>query len=161
MVVPFHSVNRRNSVGYRNGWQRHHLIPTDLANRRETAAILRAIEPYGFSLDDFAFNGMLLPATDIAASRSGLPVHAGPHPIYTRRVAAMIVEVADRSPHPIKRLARMRALQINLRRTLREPVPAGISIEMVTLSIDWPLIHSLDAQVEAMLDSFAAARNSA
>lgn len=41
-------------------------------------------ERIGF--DDFRFNGLLLPATDAATMRTGMPLHRGPHKRYNEVV---------------------------------------------------------------------------
>jgi hypothetical protein len=154
-MLNFRSVNCRASVGYRNGWQRHHLIPRQLAHHRDAGPVLATLEPYGFSLDDYGRNGMLLPGSEPAARSSGLPVHAGPHPGYNRRVATMVVDIGEQSPHPLRRLARVMLLQKDLRRSLGLSRGLPAPIDLIDLSIDTEAHRRLDQEVEAMLARFA------
>ncbi len=154
-MLSFRTVNSRASVGYRSGWQRHHLIPCQLAAHPEAGPVLASIAPYGFVFDDFARNGILLPASDAAARASGLPVHAGPHPGYNRRVAAIVTAIGQQAPHPLRRLARMLLLQTDLRARLALPQSLPVRIDIIDLSIDCDAHRRLDADVAAMLARFA------
>jgi hypothetical protein len=158
-MLNFRSVNRRGAAGYLSGWQRHHLIPSELAASTETAHLLGSLTPYGFSLDDFARNGVLLPASEAAARASGLPFHAGPHPRYTRRVAKIVVSIGCETREPLRRLARVLLLQTDLRRQLAETTPQAVSIDVIDLSIDSDAHRRLDADVEALLARFAQRRD--
>lgn len=81
-------------------------------------------------LDDFRRNGMLLPATEGAAARMGLPLHRGPHRAYSEMVCQRLGEIetawttirqndADAAGHAA--LRDLAALQANLRRSLLDP----------------------------------------
>lgn len=48
--------------------------------------MLETIGPRRIGFDDFRANGLLLPATDQAARRTGLPLHRGPHRQYNEMV---------------------------------------------------------------------------
>lgn len=154
-MLSFRSVNCRASVGYRSGWQRHHLIPRQLAAHADAGPVLATISPLGFSLDDFHRNGILLPGSDAAAQTSGLPVHTGPHPRYNRRVAAIVTAIGHQAAHPLRRLARIMLLQVDLRARLAEPHCLPVPIDTIDLSIDSEAHRRLDADVEAMLARFA------
>jgi A nuclease family of the HNH/ENDO VII superfamily with conserved AHH len=154
-MLSFRSVNCRASAGYRNGWQRHHLIPRQLASHRDAGPVLATLAPFGFLLDDYGKNGMLLPGSEPAARASGLPVHAGPHPGYNRRVAAMIADIGQQSPHPLRRLARVMLLQKDLRRSLGQPLAMSAPIDLIDLSLDTEAHRRLDREVEAVLARFA------
>jgi A nuclease family of the HNH/ENDO VII superfamily with conserved AHH len=154
-MLSFRSVNGRASVGYRNGWQRHHLIPRQLANHCDAGPVLASLEPFGFSLDDYAGNGMLLPGSELAARASGLPIHTGPHPGYNRRVAAMIADIGRQSAHPLRRFAPVMLLQKDLKQSLALPRGLPAPIDLIDLSMDSQAHRRLDAEVEAILARFA------
>jgi A nuclease family of the HNH/ENDO VII superfamily with conserved AHH len=154
-MLSFRSVNCRASVGYRNGWQRHHLIPREMAQHNGAGPVLESLLPYGFSLDDFDRNGMLLPGSELAARNCGLPVHIGPHPAYNRRVAAMVVAIGSKSSHPLQCLARVMLLQNDLKRSLSQVQAAMMSVDFIDLSVDSAAHRQLDLEVEALLARFA------
>lgn len=77
--------------------------------------------------DDFRANGLLLPATDKAARRTGLPLHRGPHRRYNEMVfervgaieSAWSYQIAqDRQQANDNAYFRLRLLQTALRRLL-------------------------------------------
>jgi len=68
--------------------QRHHLLPRELLSARCFAALFERVGCDRLGFDDFRRNGLLLPCTDRAALRVGLPLHRGPHRTYS----AMVVE---------------------------------------------------------------------
>jgi hypothetical protein len=75
-------------------------------------------------LADFRRNGMLLPASESAAVRMGLPLHRGPHRDYTAMVAERLGAIeaawsARRSGE--EALAALAELQAALRRRLLDP----------------------------------------
>lgn len=81
--------------------------------------------PVGF--DDFRSNGLLLPATEAAAHRTGMPLHRGPHRRYNElvmervgRIEARWIEASKSDPQAARTeaLMRLRLLQIALRRRL-------------------------------------------
>ena len=82
----FGDANRPGVASYRDGWQKHHLIPLAANHDPNTAAMLRSLRDYGFLLNDFRANGVLLPSTREVARRSGLPMHRGGHLRYNRFV---------------------------------------------------------------------------
>ena len=88
--VSFRSVNRRGQPGFDPGWQRHHLLPRQVIYRRSFAAMFDTIGPHRFCFDDFRSNGLLLPATDQASLRSGMPLHRGPHHRYNEVVTERV-----------------------------------------------------------------------
>lgn len=84
--LSFRSVNRRDTVGYEPGLQRHHLLPRQLLSRRCFGAMLETVGTERIGFDDFRSNGLLLPANDTAALRIGLPLHRGPHRTFNELV---------------------------------------------------------------------------
>ena len=136
--LAFAAVNRPGRPGYVAGLQRHHLIPRSLPERRCFAALFSAVDPS--ALDDFRRNGMLLPASEAAAVRMGLPLHRGPHRDYTAMVAERLggIEAAWSARHAGEEaLAALAELQAALRRRLlgpartvrlnrRDPLGAGV-----------------------------------
>ena len=85
-------------------------------------------ERIGF--DDFRSNGLLLPASDIAAMRIGLPLHRGPHRDYNTMVIERVGQIEQgwsmqrlRAPEIALNDATMRLalLQRALRRRLLDP----------------------------------------
>lgn len=90
--IPFRSVNRRDAPGFDPGLQRHHLLPRQVMRRRSFATMFEVIGPERLRFDDFRTNGLLLPATDQATLRTGMPLHRGPH----RRYNEVVIERVGR-----------------------------------------------------------------
>lgn len=88
--VPFRSVNRRGAPGFDPALQRHHLLPRQVLAKRCFGAMFAAIPPTRIGFDDFRTNGLLLPATDQATMRMGMPLHRGPHHRYNEVVIARV-----------------------------------------------------------------------
>lgn len=84
--VPFRAVNRRDEPGFDPSLQRHHLLPRQLLSRPCFAPLFDTIGPQRMRFDDFRTNGLLLPATDQASFRTGMPLHRGPHRRYNEAV---------------------------------------------------------------------------
>ena len=127
--LPFGAVNRAGAAGYVSGLQRHHLLPRVLVSRR---CFVRLIEALGLraGFDDFRRNGMLLPATEDAAVRMGLPLHRGPHQAYSEMVGERLggieagwlaTRCSDRDAAGIAALVALTQLQADLRRSLLDP----------------------------------------
>ena len=79
----FRAINRRGDPDFLPGMQRHHLLPRQLLSACCVGRLFDRLgrDPVGF--DDFRRNGLLLPCTERAALRAGLPLHRGPHREYT------------------------------------------------------------------------------
>lgn len=82
-------------------------------------------EQVGF--DDFRCNGLLLPATESASVRSGMPLHRGPHARYNEMVIARVGRIEagwvvtrrrDEEAALVEALLRLHLLQSALRRQL-------------------------------------------
>ena len=91
--LPFTAVNRNGFPGFDPGLQRHHLLPCALLSRACFSQMLEAIGRERLGFDDFRRNGLLLPASDAAAMRMGLPLHRGPHPFYNALVMERVGQV--------------------------------------------------------------------
>lgn len=126
-AIAFRSVNRRGAGDYDPGLQRHHLLPRQLLGRRCFGAMFEAIgtEPVGF--DDFRRNGLLLPASEKASLRTGMPLHRGPHHRYNELVIERVGRIEERwsktRAHDteaalVEALDRLALLQAALRRRL-------------------------------------------
>jgi hypothetical protein len=81
-ALPFRSVNIPGNAGYRAGLQRHHVLPRQALEARGVSGLIDEVGADVIGFHDFRRNGMLLPATDEAAVRLGLPLHRGPHNSY-------------------------------------------------------------------------------
>ena len=127
--IPFGAVNRAGCAGYVAGLQRHHLLPRVLIGQ---PCFARLIEALGASaaFEDFRCNGMLLPTTEGAAVRMGLPLHRGPHSAYSSMVRERLGGIeegwavacnGDADEAGIAALRALAALQADLRRNLLDP----------------------------------------
>lgn len=85
-ALPFRSVNLPGRPGYNAGLQRHHVLPRQLLDARGIADLIEGLGEDSLGFHDFRRNGLLLPATDEAAVRLGLPLHRGPHQSYNQLV---------------------------------------------------------------------------
>ena len=128
--VQFSAVNRRGCDSYRDGWQRHHLIPKQCATDPRSACLIASVRAAGFRFNNFETNGILLPATFAIAATSGLPVHSGQHRAYNARVIDQLVEIDSATRQIDDPLLRMRFalrkigdLQLILRGILARPLP--------------------------------------
>lgn len=126
-AITFRSVNLPGSDSYDPSLQRHHLLPQQLLSRRCFDAMFGAVGLAAVGFDDFRRNGLLLPATETATIRTGMPLHRGPHRRYNEVVIARVGVIADRwalmhSRHPeaalIEARLRLSLLQGALRRQL-------------------------------------------
>ena len=92
-ALPFRAVNRSGIASYDPGLQRHHLLPRQLLSQRCFGQLIAAVGGDGVGFDDFRSNGMLLPASEAAALRLGLPLHRGPHRDYNRLVSERVGQI--------------------------------------------------------------------
>jgi hypothetical protein len=84
VITPFASVNSRGSANYLDGWHKHHVFTSQCRNDRELNLLFVAMEARGVSLNDFRFNGMLLPAVEKESRRANLPLHVVGHKLYNK-----------------------------------------------------------------------------
>lgn len=126
-VIPFRAVNARGAPGHDEGLQRHHLLPRQLLSERCFGALFDQVGRAAVGFDDFRANGLLLPSTDHAARRTGMPLHRGPHRRYNEVVIARVGRIEERWSRERERdpaaaraeaLMRLRLLQAALRRRL-------------------------------------------
>ncbi|MFN4019044.1 MAG: AHH domain-containing protein [Erythrobacter sp.] len=127
IVIAFRSVNRRGMPGYDPSLQRHHLLPRQLLSHRCFGPLFDRLGREQVGFDDFRANGLLLPASEEATVRTGMPMHRGPHQRYNEVVIARVGRIeADwsrRRPHNPEAalgeaLMRLQLLQNALRRQL-------------------------------------------
>jgi A nuclease family of the HNH/ENDO VII superfamily with conserved AHH len=144
--LSFRAVNRRGAADYDPGLQRHHILPRQLLGRTCFAPLLSALGREHLCFEDFRRNGLLLPANDDAAVRTGLPLHRGPHREYNALVSERVGQIEShwsairgRAPEVALTEAyeRLELLQRALRRRLlaqqrrlklnrRDPLGSGI-----------------------------------
>ena len=143
-IITFRSVNACGSPGYNPGLQRHHLLPRQLLSQRCFGRMFATVGRVNVGFDDFRRNGLLLPATEAASVRSGMPLHRGPHPRYNEVVIARV--------GLIEALMRLHLLQAALRRQLLA------ERRRVVLNRRDPLGTGFDfAELDAMAESLWAA----
>jgi hypothetical protein len=128
-ALPFRSVNVRGSSSYCAGLQRHHVLPRQVLDVPGLSGLIDAVGAEDLGIHDFRRNGLLLPSTDEAAMRTGLPLHRGPHRSYNGLVVERLGQIeatwqrqrrrSDRAN--IEALMRIDLLQRALRRRLLDP----------------------------------------
>jgi len=127
IVIAFRAVNRRGEPGYDPSLQRHHLLPRQLLSRRCFGVMFETLGRERVGFDDFRVNGLLLPASEEATVRTGMPLHRGPHRRYNEVVIARVGRIEEswavarrRDPEDAlgEALMRLQLLQGALRRQL-------------------------------------------
>ena len=125
--IPFRSVNRKDEPGHDPQLQRHHLLPLQLLSQHCFGPMFDAIGANHVGFDDFRKNGLLLPATEVAAVSTGRPMHRGPHGIYNKMVIERVgcieadwseQKLSDTQAALEQALMRLELLQGALRRRL-------------------------------------------
>jgi len=128
-------------------------------SHRSFLPMLTAVGSDTLGFADFRRNGALLPANEDAATRSGLPLHRGPHRGYNTMVAERMGQIEAgwsarrmHSPQSARAEAsmRLRLLQSALRRRLLQS-----GLRPIMLNRNDPLgrgvdFSELDAMVEAL-----------
>lgn len=137
--------------------QRHHLLPCQLLTMHCFADLFSALGEAHRRFDDFRTNGLLLPATGAAASRSGMPLHRGPHRHYNALVVERVGQIeagwrrtASGNPAQaqVQAMMRLELLQRGLRRRLLEQGP-----NRMVLNRKDPFRADLDfSSLDAMVD---------
>lgn len=129
-TLPFRAVNKREAPDYDPDLQRHHLLPRQLLQKRCFGPLFDLMGRDRIGFEDFRSNGLLLPASDSAAMRIGLPMHRGPHHDYNALVMERVGQVeagwsATRLRAPeialSEAVGRLKLLQRALRRRLLDP----------------------------------------
>jgi hypothetical protein len=130
-ALPFRAVNVVGSPGYNAGLQRHHVLPRQILDARGITDLIEGLGADRFGFHDFRRNGLLLPATDEAAVRMGLPLHRGPHQSYNELVIERMGQIEagwqkrrrgrQGDTALIEALMRIDLLQRVLRRRLLDP----------------------------------------
>lgn len=156
-ALTFRDVNRRGHPGYDPGLQRHHLLPCQLLGSRCFGRMFDTVGLKHIGFDDFRANGMLLPASDGASLRMGLPLHRGPHRTYNAMVIERVGRIEagwsqrrTRMPERACEEAVMRLglLQRALRRRLLDPMRRRLALNRSD-----PLGHRVDfSELDAMAD---------
>ncbi|MEM7778789.1 MAG: AHH domain-containing protein [Pseudomonadota bacterium] len=93
--IPFSSVNRSGTPDHDPGMQRHHLLPKQPLGAKYFGKMFDAIGEERVRFDDFRANGLLLPATDEATQRTGMPLHRGPHRRYNELVIERVGKIEE------------------------------------------------------------------
>lgn len=156
-ALTFRDVNRRGYPGYEPGLQRHHLLPRQLLGSRCFGRMFDMVGLDRVGFEDFRANGMLLPASDAAALRMGLPLHRGPHRTYNAMVIERVGRIEAgwalrraRMPERAREevVMRLGLLQRALRRRLLDPVRRRFALNRSD-----PLGNALDfTELDAMAD---------
>lgn len=125
--IAFRKVNAPGKTGHDASLQRHHLLPRQLLSARCFSALFEQISRVPVGFDDFRADGLLLPATEEATQRTGMPPHRGPQRRYNElviervgRIEARWIETQKSDPDAAREeaLMRLRLLQSALRRRL-------------------------------------------
>ncbi len=126
-IITFRAVNAPGQPGYDPGLQRHHLLPRQLLSQRCFGRMFAEVGRMRVGFDDFRRNGLLLPATEVASMRTGMPLHRGPHRRYNEVVIARVGRIEagwalarrrDEEAALAEALLRLKLLQGALRRQL-------------------------------------------
>ncbi len=134
------------------------LLPRQLLGRNCFGPLFDAIGRERIGFEDFRSNGLLLPSSDNAAVRIGLPLHRGPHRDYNAMVIERVGQIEAhwsalrlRAPEIAlgDALMRLGLLQRALRRRLLDPVRKRLSLNRHD-----PLGHGVDfAELDAMAEA--------
>lgn len=155
----FRSVNAPGTPGYRQGMQRHHLLPRQLLAQGWFARLADQVGGDQLGLDDFRANGLLLPALEQAAQVLGLPLHRGPHRHYNQVVIERVGQIEagwqcrrlqDPDRARTELVMRLRLLQRALRRNLLQPARALARLNRHDPAWNTIDFSELDAMAEAL-----------
>lgn len=165
-AVPFRSVNRQGEAGYMSGVQRHHLLPRVILKQRWFGRMLDTIGRRRIGFDDFRQNGLLLPANESTARRTGMPLHRGPHRDYNAMVIDRVGniesqwsrdELADAERALEEAMFRLRLLQAALRRRLLDENRRFVLNRKDPLGTGFDF-SELDAMAETLWQSTSCSR---
>lgn len=159
--IPFRRVNELGSPEYDPELQRHHLLPRQLLNEHFFAPIFSQIGLDSVGFDDFRSNGLLLPTTESATIRTGMPLHRGPHRRYNEVVIERVGRIEatwsqERLSAPeqafFDAIMRLQLLQVALRRRLLSERRRMILNRNDPLGTGYDFTE-LDAMAESLWDS--------
>ncbi|MEM7688460.1 MAG: AHH domain-containing protein [Pseudomonadota bacterium] len=159
--LSFRTVNRRGSPDHDPTLQRHHVLPRQLLSARHFGKLFAQVGRGNVGFDDFRRNGLLLPATEDATRRTGMPLHRGPHRTYNELVMERVGQIEARwskarvtDPEAAQReaLMRLRLLQIALRRRLLDERKRMILNAKDPLGTGYDFTE-LDAMAETLWES--------
>ena len=107
----------------RHGYQRHHLIPVEVVCGPAIVSLITPLKSVGFDAQEFATNGLWLPASEKVALETGLPMHRGPHPHYNKFVSDQVAFLVRNLPISsreglVSLKIRLNHLQVSLHRAL-------------------------------------------
>jgi hypothetical protein len=151
----FSNTNIRGAPGFRDGWQRHHLIPQQCKTDPQTRLLMMVMIGLGFCFNDFPRNGILLPNTYAQSAIFNLPYHSGSHREYNAMVIGMMTSltshlnfVSDLSDAQ-RALSLIRHTQASLRVRMYQERP--ISIDKIGVPRVVRGKSSIDRAIETML----------
>jgi hypothetical protein len=94
--ISFRQVNARGTPRYDPSLQRHHVLPRQLLSVRCFRSFFAEAGRERIGFDDFRVNGLLLPATEEATQKTGMPMHRGPHRRYNEIVMERVGRIEAR-----------------------------------------------------------------
>lgn len=160
-AIPFRAINRPGAPDYAPDLQRHHLLPRQLLGRKCFGDMFSEIGQSRVGFDDFRANGLLLPATQEATIRTGMPLHRGPHRRYNEVVIDRVgcVEASwqtlrrkDAELALTEALMRLHLLQSALRRRLLHERRRFVLNRKDPLGADFDF-EELDIMAEALWEA--------
>lgn len=121
---------------------KHHLFQSSIFRRPAIRQFFETVWPE-FHPDDYARNGILLPANDVVARSNRRPIHDGPHPRYNEFVARMIEAIRaawrpDDKVSTVVSRASLRAFNRRLFAALGQGREEIFSIDEIEIFIDFP-----------------------
>jgi A nuclease family of the HNH/ENDO VII superfamily with conserved AHH len=153
--------NRAFRTPTRPGWHRHHLLPNHVRHYPDLRDFMLGVAGSGVALDDFATNGMFLPAEERLACAAHLPLHRGSHRTYNAIVIDALdsirrVSLSARIGGP-RRVAVVRHLQSRLKSLL---CVSALDTQVLLASRDpsgsTPIGDLLDRQTDALFEAALA-----
>jgi A nuclease family of the HNH/ENDO VII superfamily with conserved AHH len=149
--LPFAAVNRRGDPGYREGWEKHHELPNQCTRDPALGPFIDSLGAFGFFIDDFKTNGILLPALPSISRASGLPLHVGGHAVYNARVMARMHEIrmaCEMMPGDASR----RRLAVRGLRFFQAELRQAIANQRGGTLDDLPIRGASDRDMDALID---------
>jgi len=100
-MTTFGEVNQPGSNDRRDGWQKHHVVPTQQHGDDDLTELFQAIQDSNLPADIrydhnlFDFNGLLLPSTIPDSLAFGFAHHGGSHGAFSTFVQRILIEIRD------------------------------------------------------------------